>query len=51
MRSVRPSKPQRAAGGMDRILGLEVAGDHYVTRPINLRDLLARAELALSERL
>ncbi len=28
---------------VDRILGLEMAGDHYVTKPINLRDLLARA--------
>ena len=26
-----------------RILGPEIAGDHYVTKPINLRDLLARA--------
>lgn len=28
---------------VDRILGLELAGDHYVTKPINLRELLARA--------
>src|SRR3954449_1079417 len=31
---------------VDRILGLEIAGDHYVTKPINLRDLLARAKRA-----
>src|SRR3954453_14777726 len=32
---------------VDRILGLEIAGDHYVTKPINLRDLLARARSVL----
>ena len=35
---------------VDRILGLEVAGDHYVTMPINLRDLLARARSLLRRR-
>src|SRR3954454_20586178 len=35
---------------IDRILGLEVAGDHYVTKPINLRDLLARARSLLRRR-
>jgi two-component system torCAD operon response regulator TorR len=32
---------------IDRILGLELAGDHYVTKPVNLRDLLARARSVL----
>ena len=35
---------------VDRILGLEMAGDHYVTKPINLRDLLARARSVLRRR-
>lgn len=35
---------------VDRILGLELAGDHYVTKPINLRDLLARARSLLRRR-
>jgi two-component system, OmpR family, torCAD operon response regulator TorR len=35
---------------VDRILGLEIAGDHYVTKPINLRDLLARARSVLRRR-
>src|SRR3954453_15987089 len=35
---------------VDRILGLEVAGEHYVTKPINLRDLLARARSLLRRR-
>jgi two-component system torCAD operon response regulator TorR len=35
---------------VDRILGLEVAGDHYVTKPINLRELLARARSVLRRR-
>jgi two-component system torCAD operon response regulator TorR len=35
---------------VDRILGLEVAGDHYVTKPINLRDLLARTRSVLRRR-
>lgn len=35
---------------VDRILGLELAGDHYVTKPINLRDLLARARAVLRRR-
>jgi two-component system torCAD operon response regulator TorR len=35
---------------VDRILGLEVAGDHYVTKPINLRDLLARTRSLLRRR-
>ena len=35
---------------VDRILGLEVAADHYVTKPINLRELLARARSLLRRR-
>lgn len=35
---------------VDRILGLELAGDHYVTKPINLRELLARARSVLRRR-
>lgn len=35
---------------VDRILGLEMAGDHYVTKPINLRDLLARARSLVRRR-
>jgi two-component system torCAD operon response regulator TorR len=35
---------------VDRILGLEVAGDHYVTKPIDLRELLARARSLLRRR-
>lgn len=35
---------------VDRILGLEVAGDHYVMKPIDLRDLLARVRSVLRRR-
>ncbi len=35
---------------VDRILGLEIAGDHYVTKPINLRELLARTRSVLRRR-
>jgi two-component system torCAD operon response regulator TorR len=35
---------------VDRILALEVAGDHYVTKPIDLRELLARARSLLRRR-
>jgi two-component system torCAD operon response regulator TorR len=35
---------------VDRILGLEIAGDHYVTKPIDLRELLARARSLLRRR-
>jgi two-component system torCAD operon response regulator TorR len=35
---------------IDRILALEVAGDHYVTKPIKLRELLARARSLLRRR-
>jgi len=35
---------------VDRILGLEIAGDHYVTKPFNLRDLLARPRSVLRRR-
>ena len=35
---------------LDCIQGLEVAADHYVTKPINLRDLLARARAVLRRR-
>lgn len=40
----------RRAADVDRILGLEIAGDHYVTKPIDLRDLLARARSVLRRR-
>lgn len=35
---------------VDRIVGLEIGGDHYVTKPIDLRDLLARARSLLRRR-
>jgi two-component system torCAD operon response regulator TorR len=35
---------------VDRILGLELAGDDYVTKPVNLRELLARARSLLRRR-
>ena len=35
---------------IDRILGLESAGDDYVTKPVNLRELLARARALLRRR-
>jgi two-component system torCAD operon response regulator TorR len=35
---------------IDRIVGLELAGDHYVSKPVNLRDLLARARSLLRRR-
>jgi two-component system torCAD operon response regulator TorR len=35
---------------VDRIVALELAGDHYVTKPINLRDLMARARSLLRRR-
>lgn len=35
---------------IDRIVGLELAGDHYVTKPVNLRDLLARTRSLLRRR-
>lgn len=31
----------------DRVVGLELAGDDYVTKPVNLRELLARARALL----
>ncbi|HYH22532.1 MAG TPA: response regulator transcription factor [Azospirillum sp.] len=34
----------------DRIVGLELAGDDYVTKPINLRELLARTRALLRRR-
>lgn len=34
----------------DRVVGLELAGDDYVTKPINLRELLARARALLRRR-
>ncbi|WP_342363959.1 response regulator transcription factor [Terrarubrum flagellatum] len=37
----------RRDSDVDRIVGLELAADHYVTKPINLRDLLARARSVL----
>ncbi len=35
---------------IDRIVGLELAGDHYVTKPVNLRELLARTRSLLRRR-
>ena len=35
---------------IDRVLGLESAGDDYVTKPVNLRELLARARALLRRR-
>lgn len=35
---------------IDRIVGLELAGDHYVSKPVDLRDLLARARSLLRRR-
>jgi two-component system torCAD operon response regulator TorR len=35
---------------LDRVLGLEIAGDDYVTKPINLRELLARSRALLRRR-
>lgn len=40
----------RRSADVDRIVGLEIAGDHYVTKPIDLRDLLARARSLLRRR-
>ncbi len=34
----------------DRVIGLELAGDDYVTKPVNLRELLARARALLRRR-
>jgi two-component system, OmpR family, torCAD operon response regulator TorR len=34
----------------DRVLGLELVGDDYVTKPLNLRELLARARSLLRRR-
>jgi two-component system torCAD operon response regulator TorR len=35
---------------IDRVVGLESAGDDYVTKPINLRELLARARSLIRRR-
>jgi two-component system torCAD operon response regulator TorR len=35
---------------LDRVLGLETVGDDYVIKPINLRELLARARACLRRR-
>ena len=35
---------------IDRVLGLEVGGDDYVTKPLNLRELLARIRAVLRRR-
>lgn len=35
---------------IDRIVGLELAGDHYVSKPVDLRDLLARTRSLLRRR-
>lgn len=35
---------------LDRIVGLESAGDDYVTKPVNLRELMARARALLRRR-
>ncbi len=37
-------------GDVDRIVGLELAGDDYVTKPVNLRELLARSRALLRRR-
>ncbi|AIO66203.1 response regulator transcription factor [Burkholderia oklahomensis] len=34
-------------GDLDRVLGLETAGDDYITKPIRLRELLARVRALL----
>ncbi|MDO8606648.1 MAG: response regulator [Phaeospirillum sp.] len=35
---------------IDRVLGLESAGDDYVTKPVNLRELMARSRALLRRR-
>lgn len=40
----------RRGTDIDRIVGLELAGDHYVTKPVDLRDLLARTRSLLRRR-
>lgn len=40
----------RRDADIDRIVGLELAGDHYVTKPVDLRELLARARSLLRRR-
>ncbi|ARJ65148.1 DNA-binding response regulator [Magnetospirillum sp. ME-1] len=35
---------------VDRVVGLETAGDDYVTKPVNLRELMARARALLRRR-
>lgn len=35
---------------IDRVVGLESAGDDYVTKPVNLRELMARARALLRRR-
>ena len=35
---------------LDKILGLAVGGDDYVTKPFDVRELIARIELRLAER-
>ena len=40
----------RRDADVDRIVGLELAGDHYVSKPVDLRDLLARARSLLRRR-
>lgn len=37
-------------GALDRVRGLETAGDDYVTKPIDLRELLARTRALLRRR-
>ncbi|MGE7469307.1 response regulator [Bosea sp. NPDC003192] len=40
----------RRDADVDRIVGLELAADHYVNKPVDLRDLLARARSLLRRR-
>lgn len=40
----------RRDADVDRIVALELAGDHYVSKPVDLRDLLARARSLLRRR-
>ncbi|GAU82966.1 response regulator [Bosea sp. BIWAKO-01] len=40
----------RRDADIDRIVGLELAGDHYVNKPVDLRDLLARTRSLLRRR-
>jgi two-component system OmpR family response regulator len=51
LRTTRPSLPiiflTAVAEDMDRIIGLEMGGDDYLTKPFNPRELLARIKAVL----